>query len=540
MTKSLPPRPSLEHLKHQATALLREGREHLPEALARLAEHLHRPQLSLETAGISATPARRGLKLADAQFVIAREYGFAHWAELKQHVELAELDAKNRGERIATLIECCLDGQLERAERLLGRFPDLAADDIFAAATLGDLASVQTLLERDPSLATKAGGPINAPPLVYACTSHYAAPKSSRESNMRAIADELLRCGADPDSRWLNPEFNHAPLSALYGACGVNGNVALAKILLDAGANPNDNESLYHSVEHDHSDCTVLLLERGATISGTNAVHHAVGLGHMAALKLFLKHGADVNERIGAQQMMTLFQWAIECNQDRDMLELLIEQGADLHARSIDGLTPYRRAVRCGHHAAIELLRHHGVVEELNPNESFLAACMAGDEALARRLLDATPSLVNMLPTFYQVHLFGAAWRGNVAAVRTMLAMGFDVASRNEHRATALHAAAWQGQVEIVQLLLMHHAPLDVKETEFDCTPLDWALHGSCNCHPHGGADAAATRDSAYATIVSDLLTAGSPPPIDRLVRLCRGRVEEALAEAGIVPNDQD
>jgi hypothetical protein len=58
MSRELPARPNLEHLKNQAKDLLRE---------------LQRPD-----------PAAQ---LADAQHALAREYGFASWAKLKTHVE---------------------------------------------------------------------------------------------------------------------------------------------------------------------------------------------------------------------------------------------------------------------------------------------------------------------------------------------------------------------------------------------------------------------------------------------------------------------
>ena len=99
---------------------------------------------------------------------------------------------------------------------------------------------------------------------------------------------------------------------------------------------------------------------------------------------------------------------------------------------------------------------------------------MLGDEPLASRLVAARPSMIGELPADCRGLLNAAAWRGNLEAVRAMLAVGFDVAWGNEHRATALHAAAWKGHVQLVQLLLQHDAPLDVKETEFDCTPLEW------------------------------------------------------------------
>jgi ankyrin repeat protein len=533
MTHSLPSRPSLEHLRNQAKALLRGARAGVPEALGRFARHASKP------ASGDKEPSA-ALVVADAQLVIAREYGFANWVQLKQHVEELTLAAQSREQQIAVLIRCCLDGELARAERILARRPELAAADVFVAATIGDEAAVRTMLESDPTTANTPGGPLQAPPLVYACTSRFASPDQAREPRLRAIATELLERGADPNAYWLNPAFDNCPLSALYGACGVNGNVALAELLLASGANPDDNESLYHSVEHETTDCTALLLRQGATISGTNAVHHAVGLGNIAAIKVFFQYGADVNERIAAQRGMTLLHWAIECNQNRELLELLIQHGADLRAVSGDGLTPFRRAVCCGHQTAMELLISHDVVETLSPEEQFLAACMAGDERSARRLLAARPEIIDERRADVRELPYAAAWRGNLDAVRTMLRLGFDASWGNGHGATALHAAAWQGHPEIVQLLLDHGAPLDGKEAQFNCTPLEWALHGSYYCRPRIAKETTAARDESYAAIVTALIAADSPRPVDRLVRICRGRVREVLDAAGIMVEYDD
>lgn len=73
MRKALPVRPSLEHLKAQAKDLLAALRAGDPEAAARFRDALPR---TVEEA-----------KLHDAQSVIAREYGFASWAKLREHVE---------------------------------------------------------------------------------------------------------------------------------------------------------------------------------------------------------------------------------------------------------------------------------------------------------------------------------------------------------------------------------------------------------------------------------------------------------------------
>jgi hypothetical protein len=60
----------------------------------------------------------------------------------------------------------------------------------------------------------------------------------------------------------------------LCGAAGKNHDPELTKILLSAGADPNDDESLYHSLES--FTCTRLLLENGARIGGTDALYRAL------------------------------------------------------------------------------------------------------------------------------------------------------------------------------------------------------------------------------------------------------------------------
>ncbi len=70
LTSSLPSRPDLEHLRRAAKNLLRQAHEGDPVALSRLRSHA--PGL--------------GTALSTAQLVIAREHGFASWAQLKSLV----------------------------------------------------------------------------------------------------------------------------------------------------------------------------------------------------------------------------------------------------------------------------------------------------------------------------------------------------------------------------------------------------------------------------------------------------------------------
>src|SRR5262249_49876716 len=42
----------------------------------------------------------------------------------------------------------------------------------------------------------------------------------------------------------------------------------------------------------------------------------------------------------------------------------------------------------------------------------------------------------------------------------------------------ALHWAAGHGHADVVRVLLEHGAPADAKETQFQGTPISWALYG--------------------------------------------------------------
>ena len=78
--RQLPPRPSVEQARKQAKDLHRAGREGKPEALSRISDSHPR-----RAAGSSGP-----LALHDAQWVLAREYGFASWPALVDHIQLIE------------------------------------------------------------------------------------------------------------------------------------------------------------------------------------------------------------------------------------------------------------------------------------------------------------------------------------------------------------------------------------------------------------------------------------------------------------------
>jgi hypothetical protein len=103
MNKHLPARPSLTQLKHQAKDLLKNFRAGTQDAILLFQEH--HPDLA----------DRNAITLSDAQFVVARDYGFATWPKLKRHIELLT-NVDNRVEKLRTAFAA---GDRETRLRLL-------------------------------------------------------------------------------------------------------------------------------------------------------------------------------------------------------------------------------------------------------------------------------------------------------------------------------------------------------------------------------------------------------------------------------------
>ncbi len=130
---------------------------------------------------------------------------------------------------------------------------------------------------------------------------------------------------------------------------------------------------------------------------------------------------------------------------------------------------------------------------------------------MANDLLAKHPNVIEKQPADAYRRIIGAALRNNARAVGMMLSAGWPANVHGDHDQTALHWAAFHGNVEMVRALLDHQAPLEAEEQQFKGTPLSWALHGSV----HGW-----HRDAGdYPGTVQVLLSAGAkaPRPIEEL-----------------------
>jgi len=285
--KKLPRKASLDHLKKQAKELLRLYRNGNATAIARFSHHLPVAAHRTDSEVIALQ-----LRLHDAQSCIAREYGFSSWADLNLYVETSAFAYHEQAALIRRWLGLAYGGDVTGtyyaarprvAVQLLQEHSDILASDAYVACAAGHPEAVSRTITADPDWIHRAGGTLNLPPLV-AVTHSSLGLLPEFTVRLRECAQHLLQAGANPNQRIGNrlPPASLAtpdemePLSALYGAAGVIRDPALTEMLLKAGADPNDGESLYHSLEN--PDCTRLLLRYGARVAGTNALRRALDM----------------------------------------------------------------------------------------------------------------------------------------------------------------------------------------------------------------------------------------------------------------------
>ncbi len=168
-------------------------------------------------------------------------------------------------------------------------------------------------------------------------------------------------------------------MSALYGAAGIRHDPELTRALLEAGANPDDGESLYHATEAESPECVRILLEHGAQTSGTNAVAHALDEERLEHVRLLLEHGADPNEGFYVAH-------AVRRGRGPETIELLVSHGADIDRPGgetwrgdVPLRTPYQHAVLRGKTELAEVLARLGASTELDPADAAVAAIARGE-----------------------------------------------------------------------------------------------------------------------------------------------------------------
>ncbi|MEJ7583645.1 MAG: ankyrin repeat domain-containing protein, partial [Acidimicrobiales bacterium] len=284
----------------------------------------------------------------------------------------------------------------------------------------------------------------------------------------------LLDQGADPNAGYLW-EGLPSPFTALTGVFGRgeqgapphHQEMALARLLLEAGAEANDSQTIYNrglgDLATDDTGFLELLLDFGLGRGDGGPWRRLLGPAHHSPGDLVaeaLQHAAEAG----------LIERA----------RLLLARGADPNRPGLHpgfaGRHPYEGAVLHGNLEMAELLGAAGAdTSTVDSLTRFVGACLSGDGDAVDAALAADATLLDRALEGRADLVARAAELGRPGAVRLLSELGFDVNARR--RTTALHEAALRGDLDVVEVLMALGGDPSIVDTEFESPPRGWAAH---------------------------------------------------------------
>ena len=379
-----------------------------------------------------------------------------------------------------------------RAARMLEATPEIAGYSFATAVILGDADRVRTEIGRDPGLATWPDARSGWTPLHAACASRWHRLDPSRAEGLLTVARILLDAGADPNGR-TSEAGGHGGWTPLRCAVAGAANPPITRLLLERGAVPGDDDLYLAGFGEDNHECLRLLMHHAADVAqiARMALAAPISTNDTEGVRLLLEAGADPNRYADdADSPAPVVYAAVRSGCSAELTGLLLAHGADPDAPGPDGRSPYAMATIQGRVDPATLLRRHGAADDISGTDRFLAACQHADRTAVQQQLTQDPGLPGRLTAAQQAAaMVHAAKTGHTPAIALMLDLSFPMDARDgDDGGTALHAAAYSGSAPAVRLLLDRGADIEARDTHWNSTPIEWAAVGSGerpDGHPH-------------------------------------------------------
>ena len=396
-----------------------------------------------------------------------------------------------------------------------------------------------------------------AAPLPALAADEAAAPAAAQPAGQTAVDPELVlsfvkgaRFGQEQTVKsYLDRELpvdvtGDRGDTALIAAAGA-GHKEIVKMLLNAGADPKalnieGRSALMAAALRGDETIIKMLLDAGADVKvkdqqNETALFDAVRYGHAGAVKLLLGAGADPNIHNqrpvkapdnGYTPLMYAARRGVAGNNAsvqnwNDLIEALLEKGADPNARNSRGATALGIAQDAGYLDAVKLLLAGGAKEVftyagMNLNDALLVSASNGDAVKVIESLNAgadphAASRAGVTP------LMAAAYGGNVEAVRALVERGAHV----NYVPNGFRAWTWtgaklpQGQQALAQSASIGDTALIIAARLGHRDVVAYLLdHGAdpALANPHGDSPLAVAAEQGHAKIASLILAKGVDP----------------------------
>lgn len=352
--RPLPARPNLDYYKKQAKDLLKaccsndlerirewvqrwmqDWRESWIQTMSQLSGKCDPKWLEAEfesrveavTKHISTKVAHEGMKLADAQFFIARAHAFENWPKFAK--QIAELAKKgSRHSLFEKAVDLIVSGGIEELRSLLAKHPTLIHE--------------RSLRDHHSTL------------LHYVGANGVEGYRQVTPKNIVEITRLLLDAGADIDS-----------IADMYDGSNTIGLVAtsvhplragvqleLLDLLLERGAKlemRRGKGSVRSCLANGRRDAARFLASRGAPLD----LETAAGTGFLETVKTFFNADGSLKPTATREQMEHGFVWACQHGY-LDVAEFLLDRGVDIAAGAVTAQTALHLA---GHAGQVEVVK---------------------------------------------------------------------------------------------------------------------------------------------------------------------------------------
>jgi ankyrin repeat protein len=410
---SLPDNPNLDWLRKQAKRRLEELCRTNPDA-----------------------------QLSDAQFDLAKQYGFSSWRALKAHIDALTIDGR--------LVEAARKGNVESLTSLLDAHPDklhLKAKPydwslLHFAAQHGHLDAVDVLLKRGLDVNTREKGDD-----TYAM--HWAAA-GGHVDVVRRLADaggDVVGHGDDHDLEVLG-------WASCWDGCDDAAHRAVVDLLASRGARHHIFSAISLNLADEvrrivAADPSALNRRQSRNEDHRTPLHFAVSRNRPDMVSLLLELGADPLAVDGSGQPAAAYSTSPDT--DRAVMEKIRAMTAAELTSAVRGHRPPRGGPM-----------------------DLLALLALGDMETAEQVLRENPGVI--APVGGVLHLM--AKRGDVRAVKWLLDHGADPSGRWAHwdsEVTPLHLAVLGNHADVVRILRDAGADPTVRDTKHDSDAIGWA-----------------------------------------------------------------
>ena len=356
------------------------------------------------------------------------------------------------------------------AQRMLAQDPALATDSLYTAIVCGEIETVRRLLAEDPESARRPGGARGWTPILYLAYTRFTHPKTI--ANALDLARLLLDAGADPNDFYMAGDSQY---SVLVGVAAEGEQDSprqpyaepLFDVLLARGAGPFDIQVLYNT--HFSGDMLWWL---------DLVYRHTIDTPRGEAWKdpdwKMLDMGGYGS---GARFIL----WTALRKHDLRLTEWALSRGANPNAgppraKNLPHGSLYASAVRAGYVDFAELLARHGAARTdpvLHGEEAFVYAAFRLDRAALQAAAAAHPEYLRSTRA-----IFEAAERDRPDVIALLVELGVPIDIRDEKNTSALHQAAAANALRAAAFLIEQGVEVDPRERNWSGTPMGWAAHG--------------------------------------------------------------